>query len=184
MRIRQLLAAAGSGGTDPASVSFEALGPEVAADWGSLRSPETYVGHQKAETFASPGGAAVNTRHAYAIPPRLRLNQWALSGEWTVKAEAAVLNAAGGRIAHRFHARDLHLIMGPAARGGAVSFRVFIDGQPPGASHGSDVDDQGNGVVTEQRLYQLIRQSGPIGDRQFEIEFLHSGVEAFAFTFG
>ena len=97
-------------------MSIEAHGPEVDADWGSLKSPETYVGHQKAENFASPGGAVVNTRHLYAVPPRLRLNQWALSGEWTVKAEAAVLNAAGGRIAYRFHARDLHLIMGPAAR--------------------------------------------------------------------
>ena len=184
-RIRQLLAAAGSGGAiDRESVSFEAHGPEVGADWGSLKSPETYVGHHKAEKFASPGSAAVNTRHVYAVPPRLRLNQWALSGEWTMKAEAAVLNAAGGRIAFRFHARDLHLIMGPAARQGAVPFRVFIDGQSPGAAHGSDVDEQGNGTVNEQRLYQLIRQSGPISDRQFEIEFLDSGVEAFAFTFG
>jgi thiol-disulfide isomerase/thioredoxin len=185
MRIRQLLAAAGSSsGIDRESVSFEAHGPEVAADWGSLKSPETYVGHHKAEKFASPGGAAVNTRRLYAIPPRLRLNQWALSGEWTVKAEAAVLNAGGGRIAFRFHARDLHLIMGPAARRGAVSFRVLIDGQPPGSSHGSDADEQGNGTVTEQRLYQLIRQSGPVSERQFEIEFLDSNVEAFAFTFG
>ena len=101
-----------------------------------------------------------------------------------MKTEAAVLNAAGGRIAFRFHARDLHLVMGPAERRGAVPFRVMIDGQPPGASHGSDVDDQGNGSVTEQRLYQLVRQAGPIADRQFEIEFLDSGVEAFAFTFG
>jgi hypothetical protein len=184
-RIRQLLAAAGSGGgIDRESVSFAAHGPEVGADWGSLKSPETYVGYQKAENFASPGGAAVNTRHLFAVPPRLRLNQWALSGEWTVQAEAAALNAGGGRIAFRFHARDLHLIMGPAARRGAVSFRVLIDGQPPGASHGTDVDDQGNGTITEQRLYQLIRQAGPIADRQFEIEFLDSGVEAFAFTFG
>jgi thiol-disulfide isomerase/thioredoxin len=185
MRIRQLLAAAGSGGgIDRAPVSFEARGPEVAADWSSLQSPETYVGHQRAEKFTSPGGAAADTRHRYAVPPRLRLNQWALSGEWTVKTEAAVLNAAGGRIAYRFHARDLHLIMGPATRGRAVPFRIVIDGQPPSAGHGSDVDDQGNGTVTEQRLYQLIRQSVPIAARQFEIEFLDSGVEAFAFTFG
>jgi thiol-disulfide isomerase/thioredoxin len=184
MRIRQLLAAAGSGGTDRASVSVEALGPEVAADWGSLKSPETYVGHHKAAKFASPGSAAVNTRHLYSFPPRLRLNQWALSGEWTLKTEAASLNAGGGRIAFRFHARDLHLIMGPVARRGAVPFRVLIDGRPPGAGHGSDVDEQGNGMVTEQRLYQLIRQSGSITDRLFEIEFLDSGVEAFAFTFG
>jgi len=185
MRIRQLLAAAGRGaGIDRQSVPFEALGPEVGADWSNLKSPETYVGHQKAENFASPGGAAVNSRHLYAVPPRLRLNQWALSGEWTLQAEAAVLNTAGGRIGYRFHARDLHLIMGPAAHRGAVRFRVFIDGQPASAGHGSDVDDQGHGTVTEQRLYQLVRQSGPIADRQFEIEFLDSGVEAFAFTFG
>jgi hypothetical protein len=180
-----LLAARGSGGAiDRGSVSCEAHGPEVGADWGSLKSPETYVGHHKAEKFASPGGAAVNTRHLYAVPPRLRLNQWALSGEWTVNAEAAVLNAAGGRIAYPYHARDLHLIMGLAARRGAVPFRVFIDGQPPSPGHGSDGDHQGNGTVTEPRLYQLIRQSGPSADRQFQIEFLDSGVEAFAFTFG
>jgi len=184
LRIRELLVAAGSGGTDRASVSVEALGPEVAADWGSLKSPETYVGHHKAAKFASPGGAALNTRHLYGVPPRLRINQWAFSGEWTVKAEAAVLNAARGRIVFRFHARDLHLIMGPAERRGSVPFRVLIDGRPPGASHGSDADEQGNGTVTEQRLYQLIRQPGPISERQFEIEFLDSGVEAFAFTFG
>ena len=184
-RIRQLLAAAGRGGEiDRTSVSIEARGPEVDADWGRLQSPETYIGHQRAERFVSPGGAAANTRRVYAVPPRLRRNQWALSGEWTVKSEAAVLNAAGGRIACRFHARDLHLVMGPSERRGAVPFRVSIDGQPPGASHGSDVDDQGTGTVTGQRLYQLVRQSGPIADRQFEIEFLESGVEAFAFTFG
>jgi len=184
-RIRQLLAAAGRGGvTDRESVSIEARGPEVGADWRSLKSPETYIGHQKAENFVSPGGATVNRRRAYSVPPRLRLNQWALSGEWTVKTEAAVLNAAGGRIAFRFHARDLHLIMGPSERRGTVGFRVLIDGHPPGADHGSDVEDSGKGMVTEQRLYQLIRQSEPIADRQFEIEFLDSGVEAFAFTFG
>ncbi|MGZ6109660.1 MAG: redoxin domain-containing protein [Gemmatimonadaceae bacterium] len=185
MRIRELVAASGRGGAiERESVSPEAHGPEVGADWGSLRSPETYVGHQKAENFSSPGGASVNTSHLYAVPPRLRLNQWALSGEWTVKGETAALNAAGGRIAYRFHARDLHLIMGPAVGRGAVPFRVSIDGQPPGAIHGSDVDEHGTGTVREQRLYQLIRQSGPIADRQFEIEFIEGGVEAYAFTFG
>ena len=118
------------------------------------------------------------------LPARLRLNDWALSGDWTVKKEAAVLNKANGRIAYRFHARDLHLVMGPAAPGNSVRFRVLIDGQPPGAAHGTDVDEQGNGTVTEQRLYQLIRQPKPIADRLFEIEFLDPGVEAFAFTFG
>jgi hypothetical protein len=180
-----LLTAAGAGGgIDRESVPVEAHGPEIGADWGSLKSPETYVGEHKTENFVSPGGAVVNTRHLYAVPPRLRLNQWALSGEWTLKAEAAALNAAGGRIAFRFHARDLHLIMGPVARGRAVLFRALIDGQPPSGGHGSDVDEQGHGTVTEQRLYQLIRQSGSITERQFEIEFLDSGVEAFAFTFG
>jgi thiol-disulfide isomerase/thioredoxin len=185
MRIRELLAIPGSkSGLERQPGSLDAYGPEAGADWGNLKSPETYVGYHKAENFASPGGAVVNTRHAYAVPPRLRLNQWALSGEWTLKTEAASLNAGGGRIAFRFHARDLHLIMGPVAPRGAVPFRVTIDGRPPGAGHGSDVDEQGNGTVTEQRLYQLIRQSGSIADRQFEIEFLNSGVEAFAFTFG
>jgi len=120
----------------------------------------------------------------YAAPARLRLNQWALSGDWTMKQQFTVLNQANGRIAYCFHSRDLHLVMGPAARGGSVRFRVLIDGELPGARHGIDVDDQGNGTVTEQRLYQLIRQTGTITDRQFEIEFFGRGVEAFAFTFG
>jgi thiol-disulfide isomerase/thioredoxin len=185
MRVRQLLAATGTGGgIEREFVSVQARGPEVGADWDSLQSPETYVGHQKAENFASPGGAAVNTRHVYTVPTRLRLHQWALSGEWTLKTEAIVLNAAGGRIACQFHARDLHLIMGASGRRGTVPFRVLIDGGPPGGSHGTDVDEQGNGTVTDPRLYQLIRQPGPIVDRHFEIEFLDSGVEAFAFTFG
>jgi hypothetical protein len=120
----------------------------------------------------------------YELPARLRMNEWALSGDWTVKKEAVVLNKPNGRIVYRFHARDLHLVMGPAAPGTSVRFRVLIDGQPPGAAHGVDVDERGDGTVTEQRLYQLIRQPKPIADRQFEIEFLGSGVEAYAFTFG
>src|SRR5262249_22981340 len=120
----------------------------------------------------------------YAQPGRFRLNEWALSGDWTVKKEATVLKEENGRIAYRFHARDLHLVMGPAAPGTSVRFRVLIYGQPPGATHGIDVDEQGNGTVIGQRLSQLIRQPKPITDRQFEIEFLSPGVEAFAFTFG
>jgi hypothetical protein len=120
----------------------------------------------------------------YGLPARLRLNDWALSGEWTVKTQAAVLNKPNGRITYRFHARDLHLVMGPPAPGTPVRFRVLIDGRPPGPAHGIDVDEQGEGTVTEPRLYQLIRQPKPIADRQFEIEFLGPGVEAFAFTFG
>ena len=114
----------------------------------------------------------------------MKLNHWALSGDWTMGKQATALNKPNGRIAYRFHARDVHLVMGPATPGTTVRFRVLIDGQPPGAAHGSDVDEQGNGTVTEQRLYQLIRQPKPIVDRQFEIEFLDSGVETFAFTFG
>jgi len=182
--IQQLLAEAGIGGIRHDLVSVDARGAEAAADWGSLKSPENYVGYERTENFASPGGAVLDKRRVYAAPARLRLNHWALSGDWTVEKQATVLNKANGRIAYRFHARDLHLVMGPAVRGTSVRFRVLIDGQPPGAAHGIDVDDQGNGTVTEQRLYQLIRQPKPIADRQFEIEFLDSGVEAFAFTFG
>jgi len=149
-----------------------------------LKSPENYVGYERTENFASPGGAVLGKPRVYAAPARLRLNQWALVGDWTVGKQATSLNKANGRIAYRFHARDLHLVMGPAARGTSVRFRVLIDAQPPGAAHGTDVDDKGNGTVTEQRLYQLIRQPKPIADRQFEIEFLDSGVETFAFTFG
>jgi len=182
--IQQLLAEAGSDAISRELVSVDARGVEAAADWGSLRSPEIYLGYERTENFASPGGAASDKRRTYAVPARLRLNHWALSGDWTMNREAAVLNNASGQIAHRFHARDLHLVMGPAARGTSVRFRVLIDGKPPGAAHGIDVDEQGNGTVTEQRMYQLIRQPKPIADRRFEIEFLDAAVEAFAFTFG
>ena len=143
-------------------MTVDARGAEAAADWDSLQSPENYVGYERTENFASPGGAVLGQASRLCCPARLRLNQWALSGDWTMEKEATVLNKANGRIAYRFHARDLHLVMGPAAPGTSVRFRVLIDGQPPGAAHGSDVDDQGNGTVTEQRLYQLIRQPQPI----------------------
>jgi hypothetical protein len=184
MIIQELLAEAGSGGIDRKLVSVDAQGLEVAADWSSLKSGENYVGYDRTQKFASPGGAVLDKPRIYELPARLRLNEWALSGDWTVKSQAAAPNKPNGRIAYRFHARDLHLVMGPAAPGAPVRFRVLIDGQPPGAAHGIDVDQQGNGAVTQQRLYQLIRQPNPIADRQFEIEFLGSGVEAFAFTFG
>jgi thiol-disulfide isomerase/thioredoxin len=181
--IRRLLAEAGSQQERPRA-TVEARGPEVAADWPNVQSPESYIGYGKAEHFASPGGATRNASHAYQLPARLRLNQWALSGEWTVTGEAAKLNAAGGRIAYRFHARDLHLILGPTTRGQAVRFRVFIDQEPASGAHGTDVDGDGYGSVTTPRLYQLVRQTGRTRDRQFEIEFLDAGVSAFAFTFG
>src|SRR5919107_989744 len=183
MIIQELLAEVGNSGINREPVSVDARGIEAAADWGSLKSAENYVGHERTENFASPGGVVLDKPRMYQRPAMLRLNDWALSGDWTVKKENAVLNKPNGGIAYRFHARDLHLVMGPAVPGMSVRFRVRIDGQPPGAAHGADVDEQGNGVVTEQRLYQLIRQPNPIADRQFEIEFLGSGVEAFAFTF-
>jgi thiol-disulfide isomerase/thioredoxin len=182
--IQRLLKGAGARGVSSELVSVMPQGAEVAADWGNLQSPESYVGYGKAENFASPGGAAVDARHAYAVPSRLKLNQWALSGDWTVTQGAAALDMPNGRIVYRFHARDVNLIMGPAKRGVPVRFRVLIDGQPPAAAHGDDADAQGNGTVAEQRMYQLIRQAKPIDDRQFEIEFLDAGVEAFCFTFG
>ena len=184
MIIQELLAETGIGGIDREPVSVDARGIEAAADWGSLKSPENYVGYERTQNFASPGGAVLDKPRMYELPARVRLNEWALSGDWTVKKDTAVLNKPKGSIAYHFHARDLHLVMGPAAPGMSVRFRVLIDGQPPGAAHGIDVDEQGDGTVTEQRLYQLIRQPKPIADRQFEIEFLGSGVEVFAFTFG
>jgi thiol-disulfide isomerase/thioredoxin len=184
MVLQRLLAEAGASGIGDALVSVDARGFEVAADWASLKSPENYVGYERTEGFASPGGVVKDKPHMYEVPTRLRSNNWALSGDWTVKRDATALNKRNGRIAYRFHARDLHLVMGPAAPGTSVRFRVLIDGRPPGAAHGIDVDEQGNGTVTEQRLHQLIRQQKPIDDRQFEIEFLDSDVEAFAFTFG
>jgi hypothetical protein len=184
MMIQQLLAEAGAANVSRAVVSVNARGAEAAADWSNLRSPETYVGYGRAHNFESRGGAAVDKPRVYAAPSELRLNHWALSGDWTIKREFAALNKAKGRIAHRFHARDVHLVMGPAAPGASVRFRVLIDGQPPRGAHGADVDAQGNGVLTEQRMYQLIRQGAPVTDRTFEIEFLDPGAEVFAFTFG
>jgi Thioredoxin like C-terminal domain len=184
MIIQELLREAGAGGVSRVPVSVHARGIETSPDWASLKSPENYVGYDRTENFASPGGAVLDKPRMYERPAMLRLNEWALSGDWTVKKENAVLNKPNGGIAYRFHARDLHLVMGPAAPGTSVKFRVLIDGRPPGAAHGIDVDEQGNGAVTEQRLYELIRQPKPIADRQFEIEFLSPGVEAFAFTFG
>jgi thiol-disulfide isomerase/thioredoxin len=184
MVIQQLLTEAGSSGFGREMVSVDPRGLEVAADWDSVRSAENYTGYERSEGFASPGGAVPGQRHAYTTPERLRLNQWALSGDWTVHGQGATGNAAGGRIAYRFHARDLNLVMGPAARGTSVPFRALLDGQPPGPAHGGDADEQGHGTVTEQRVYQLIRQPGHIADRTFEITFSDPGAVAYAFTFG
>ena len=181
--IRELLREAGKGAGGNEVASVEGRGIEAAPDWASLQSPENYLGHERTVNFASPGGIS-DQRHAYTVPARLRLNHWALAGNWTIGKQATVLHQANGRLVYRFHARDLHLVMGPPSAGTSVRFRVLIDGHPPGAAHGIDVDEQGMGTVTAQRLYQLIRQPKPIAERQFEIEFLDPGVEVFAFTFG
>lgn len=181
--IQRLLTESGAGNRFDGLVSVNGTGIEAAPDWGNLRSPENYLGYARTENFASAAGVERNRRRAYAPRP-LALNQWALAGEWTIGAEAAVSHLPNGRIACRFHARDLHLVMAPSRNGSAVRFRVSVDGRPPGGAHGVDVDENGHGVVNEPRLYQLIRQAAPITDRQVEIEFLDSGVQAFAFTFG
>ena len=182
--IQQLLAETGAKAHDPGAVTVRATGFELPADWQNLRSPEIYLGHDRTDHFSSPGGAALGRPRVYAVPPRLGLNRWALAGEWTMANEATVLNRSDGRILCRFHARDVHLVMGPPRQESAVRFRVSMDGQSPGLAGGLDVDENGSGTVREQRLYQLIRQPGPIVDRTFEIHFLDAGVEAFAFTFG
>jgi hypothetical protein len=174
-----------SGGHPSSNLAAVApLGAEVPADIANLRSPESYVGYETAERFASRGEALPNRRHVYAAPNRLSLNEWALSGFWTIGRQAAVLEEANGKIVYRFHARDLNLVMAPSTVGSAVRFRVLIDGHSPGAASGADIDEQGYGTVSEARMYQLIRQPGKIADREFVIEFLSPGVSVYDFTFG
>jgi hypothetical protein len=183
MIIQQLLAEAGRGGGTEL-VSVETRGLEVPAEWASLRSPENYTGYERTENFASPGGLVRGKLHSYAVPAQLELNQWALSGDWTIEEEAATLNAESGQIACRFQARDLNLVMGPAARAAPVRLSIMLDGKPPGDSHGADVDSAGRGTVAQQGVYQLIRQPGPVADRTFEITFVDPGAQAYCFTFG
>jgi hypothetical protein len=180
--IQQLLTEAGVDGVPDDLVSPEVAAVELAADWETLESPEAYVGYARAANLASPGGFAFDQPHDYSDPGGLSLNQWALSGNWTVGRQATTLNEAGGGIAYRFHARDVNLVMGVEGR--PVSFRVLIDGEPPGAAHGDDADEQGNGTVEEARLYQLVRQDGGSSDRTFEISFPEAGAQAYVFTFG
>lgn len=182
--IRRLLTDAGQENLPPPLSAIEAKGVQSAADFSKVASPETYVGYSRASDFNSPGGFARDRLKHYATPDVLQRNQWALAGAWTVSPENAVLDAAGGSITFRFHARDLHLVLGPGSGGSPVRYRVTIDGQAPGSDGGVDVDANGEGVVREQRLYQLIRQSGSVRDRTFAIEFLDAGAQAFAFTFG
>jgi hypothetical protein len=182
--IQQLLTEAGAGGVDGGLVSVDAGGVYAPADWDTLGSPETYVGYARAAGFASPGGVVPDRSHAYVEPQELELNQWALSGDWTVGGQPTQLNEPGGRIVHRFHARDVNLVMGAQEGAGSARFQVRIDGEPPGGAKGLDVDEEGNGTVAEERLYQLIRQPGNDSDRTLEITFLDSGVQAYVFTFG
>jgi thiol-disulfide isomerase/thioredoxin len=171
-------------GIDGDFVSVQAFGLEAPADWDHLETPETYVGYSRAERFASAGGGITGERHSFAAPHELKLNHWALAGEWTIRPAAAELHEAGGGIAFRFHGRDLNLVMAPPSLDSPVSFRVLLDGELPGTSHGEDIDEQGEGVLSEPRVYQLIRQPGRIEDRTFEITFLEPGAEASCFTFG
>jgi thiol-disulfide isomerase/thioredoxin len=171
--IQELLRETGTEGVRNGFVSVADDGFEAQADWSNLETPETYLGSEQARNFARGVPASA-----------LRLNQWTLSGDWDVERRAAVLNAPDGQIAFRFHARDVHLVMGPSARGASIRFRVSVDDEPPGDAHGLDVDEQGEGRVTQQRLYQLIREPGRVTDRTLEISFLDPGVEAYAFTFG
>ncbi|HED4878502.1 TPA: cytochrome c biogenesis protein DipZ [Stenotrophomonas maltophilia] len=185
--IRRLLVEAGQTDlpppADPAAADLQGVATQ--ADMGNLRSPETYLGHARAEQFASPGGQRADAAFGYTLPSTLALNQWGLSGQWRVNDEAAQLQQAGGRIAFQFHARDLHLVLAPGEDGKPVRFRVLLDGKPlPAADAGADVAADGTGTVNEHRLYQLIRQQGTIGPHRFEIEFLDAGVQAYAFTFG
>jgi hypothetical protein len=181
--IQILLEEAGKSNVSTGLVAVSASGAEAASDDKDVKSPETYIGYRRVENFASPGrvGRDISRVYAAGMP---HLNQWSLSGDWTVGGEHAELNAKDGSIVYRFHARDVHLVLGPPPSGQPLRFRVTIDGAAPGENHGADVDAAGNGTINEQRLYQLVRQTGTITDRTFEIRFLDPGVQAFAFTFG
>ena len=182
--IRKLLAEAGHSSASSQLADVQGVGVEALADWQHLKSPETYLGFGRSTSFVSPGGSASGRSHLYAAPARLKLNEWALTGDWTMRQESTVLNQATGRLTCRFHARDVHLVMAPAAHDTEIRFRVLVDGRPPADAHGVDIDAAGNGKLDEPRMYQLIRQQEKIEDRQFEIEFLDAGAELYVLTFG
>jgi len=183
--IRTLLTEAGQSDLPPPGMGgAKAVGVQAPPDEAHDQSPETYVGYRRADNFASPGGFAQDQAHGYTAPAALKLNQWALSGSWNVDPEKAVLGASGGKLEFRFYARDLHLVLGPGSGGKPVRFRVTLDGAAPAANHGADTDSSGAGIIDGQRLYQLIRQSGDVGEHVFSIEFLDPGVQAYSFTFG
>ncbi len=178
--IQRLLSEAGASGFGEDPVRVAPAGVEAAADWATLRSPENYLGSERTENFASPSG----TDHGYVAPPDLPLNSWALAGDWRVTRQAVVLTQGDGVLSCRFHARDVHLVMAPATPGDRIPFQVRIDGLPPAGAQGSDVDAEGNGFLDQPRLYQLVRQAGPVTDHTFEIAFQEAGARAYAFTFG
>ena len=182
--IQQLLSGTGAGNINHDLVDINPPGIEAAADWNNLGSGENYLGYQRTENFSSPGGQMPDKQFTYKFPNKLALNQWALSGDWTMQAHAILLNQPHGQIAYQVHARDLHLVMGAAEKLKPIRFKVLIDDRQPGSAHGMDVTEEGFGSVSEPRLYQLIRQAGPITDRRFTIGFLDPGLEAFSFTFG
>lgn len=184
MVIQQLLREAGVKDVNPDLVSVDPAGLEVAADYRTLRTPETYLGYGQATGLAAPDGLWADEAHDYTLPTRLRLNEWAPAGSWSISRRAATATAPNARLAFRFQARDVNLVMGPAVRGSTIPFRVSIDGQPATDIHGTDVAADGSGTVSEQRTYQLIRQPAPIDERVFEIELLEPGAQLFCFTFG
>jgi thiol-disulfide isomerase/thioredoxin len=170
-------------GVERELVLVEGLGVEAEADWDHLQTPETYLGYWRGGRFASPDGATADERRTYELPPHLRVNEWALAGEWTIRGENIVLHEPGGTVAFHFHARDAHLVLSPGGHA-PIPFRVLLDGEPPGASHGVDVDEAGEGLLRDGRMYQLARQHDTIRDRTLEITFREPGAEAYSFTFG
>lgn len=182
--IRQLLTEAGAKNLPAAGAAIKAGGVQAAADSDHVQSPETYLGYERADNFAATPALQQDQAAEYQLPKSLTLNQWGLDGKWKVDKEKAMLAGPKGKVSFRFYARDLHLVIGPGADGKPVKFRVTLDGHPPLQSHGADINDQGDGIAREQRLYQLIRQAGDVGEHTFSIEFLDGGAQAFAFTFG
>jgi thiol-disulfide isomerase/thioredoxin len=175
--IQQLL------GVERDVVTVQGLGVEAPADWDHLRTPETYLGYERSERLSSADGTALDEPHAYKLPERLDLNHWGLHGEWTIRRENVVLERSGGSIAYRFHARDAHLVLSSES-GAPIPFRVLVDGNAPGPSHGIDIDEAGNGFLGDGRLYQLVRQQDPVRERTLQVTFLEPGAEAYVFTFG
>ena len=182
--VQQLLKENGATGLAPITTSVSGVGVEAAPDWANGRSPETYIGYRQSQNFASPGKLHQDSAQLFSAPAKLSLNHWGLSGTWNVNAESAVLQSAPGKIVFRFHSRDLHLVLAPANDGKPVRFKVTLDGAAPGENRGVDIAPDGSGEIQAPRLYQLIRQKGPIVDRTFQIEFLDPGLQALDFTFG